>query len=38
MRAMSYCFIIVVLAGCEGPAPPPEAVALLETETALMLV
>ena len=29
--------MIVVVAGCDGTAPPPEAVALLETEVAVML-
>jgi hypothetical protein len=31
-QAKNYCLIIVVLAGCDGPTPPPEAVALFETE------
>jgi hypothetical protein len=27
-EGMVYCLIIVTLAACEGPAPPPEAVAM----------
>ena len=34
---ITYCLIIVVLAGCDGPAPPPDAVALLEMEATLRL-
>ena len=36
-QVKDYCLIIVVLAVCDGPAPPPKAVALFEREVKVKL-
>ena len=36
MKVSDHCLVTVALAGAVGPAPPPEAVAILVTETAVM--